>query len=70
MTIGKAPEVFIPERYLLHKEILVCVEGLGYGMVVTIPDLPGLMRAGRVHSKVISDNAQVLIQHHIHRIVT
>jgi hypothetical protein len=52
-------EVFIPEKFVLHREILTKVPGFGWGIRMAAVDLPLAIRQNRVHANAVLMNAVV-----------
>lgn len=53
--------IFIPEKYLKHTEVLVPLDGHGYGVFIEQKDLGKWIHNGRIASEVLFHNAFVVI---------
>ena len=52
-------EVFIPEKFVMHREILTNVPGFGWGIRMSRDELPLAIRQNRVHANAVLMNAVV-----------
>jgi hypothetical protein len=48
--------VFIPEKYLTHKEVITNLLGFGWGITLPAAELGQAIRSGRVHYSVLPNN--------------
>lgn len=56
-------ELFIPEAYVKHNDILVYVPGHGYGIRIPASELRNNIMSGRVAAQIIVDRKSVAIVH-------
>ena len=54
-------QVFIPERYLTHMELLVETKEHGRGIMVKAAEINKEITSGRVHGNVVIDRAAVYV---------
>jgi len=57
------PELFIPEKYVTQKEILIQVQGYGYGIRIAANELGKAILEKRVAAQIIANRDFVAIIH-------
>lgn len=60
---GMNPEIFVAEKYVLHKEILVNLRGYGWGIRIPADKLGSYILQKRVHPNLILNRDFVTIIH-------
>jgi hypothetical protein len=60
---ARDPELFIPEKYVNHKEILVQIDGYGYGIRIPAKDLGKAILDKRIAAQIIANRDFVAIIH-------
>lgn len=53
--------IFIPEKYLKHKEFLITLAGHGMGIEIEASQLGLFIKMGRIASEILPDNYIVLL---------
>lgn len=52
-------DVFVPEKFVMHKELLIRLPNFGWGIRLPAKQLASAIREGRIHPNVILNNAVV-----------